>query len=161
MKLTIVCIIYFFSVQAFSSELDIKNFKIAQLVEGRYETLPSKNSDMSNSNFCESEELDINLLQDGGVFTLVIGSKLSFPHLETTVYKEASFFNNLKQKCDFRIESKILNNLIEQNWIESCAKSKPTLKKHLLRFEKNRVEYSFVSGKKILKCEYKLIKQKG
>jgi hypothetical protein len=130
---------------------------LLSLTEGHYDTVVSKGAKNSLwENFCQNEELDIELIEDeAGTLTLVFGSILNFPHLETNQYTE-----NEPSHCTITFNNKIETKNLKQEVISDCHK-KRTIKSHQIEFGDKKINYTLtVSGKK-LTCHYILIPKKG
>ncbi|MGZ3772340.1 MAG: hypothetical protein ACXVCY_00605 [Pseudobdellovibrionaceae bacterium] len=143
--------------QALSKSIEKKEdvLKTLNLKEGHYDTILSKSS-FGMENFCQYEELDIRLIEDEKKnLTLIIGTILNFPHLETS-----EFIEKEDKNCELKFINKILPNRFEQKVLSICNK-KTVEKEHVIEFKNNDVTYTFIESNKKHICHYSLLLAKG
>lgn len=124
------------------------------LKTGHYTTIvPKKNP----AAFCEDEELDIDLVEDQNLNTLVIGDKISLPNINKPEFKEET-----SPGCVSTFKNKITNGQIEQVVSESCKKSKkPIVTSYSVKLTEEKITIEKAQLQKRWTCDYKLTNLKG
>jgi len=119
---------------------------------GHYEVIvPEENP----TDFCETEELDIDLIDDKSEITMAFGNEVSFSRLEA-----AQFNDETAPGCKTQYKNSIKSNLLEQTRTEKCGKKTYT-KKYLVEFDKDNIQITLEEKKNKKTCTYKFKKQKG
>ncbi|AZZ36962.1 hypothetical protein CIK05_09210 [Bdellovibrio sp. qaytius] len=120
--------------------------------EGQYVVIvPSSKA----ASFCEDEIVSLEMLEDKGDVTLVIGANLIFSQINKAT---TSYESNVN--CKTTQVSQIENNKLTITQVEKCAgaKKKPTSKKTQIDFKNDLAELSIKEGPHITNCQYKIAK---
>lgn len=155
MKVCLIALTVFLSLQFFAeaqNSLKKEFLKRFPMKEGHYNVLPPDNQ---NWDYCQDEELDIDLYDVGGEMILTIGPRLVFPDLQA---KQTT--STLEKGCEVRTTNQFANNTLEQTVVQTCGKKLDYKKVHFLQVEGDVLNYRFSTQGQTQTCKYKLLNAK-
>lgn len=121
------------------------------LKEGHYDTVFDSKQPVD---FCQEEELDIELHEEASDLVLTIGPKLVFTNLqknETTLAAE--------KNCEVKTMNTFQERSLKQVVTETCRKKLNYQKIHILKIDGNLINYEYSFKGQTKKCKYKFLKE--
>lgn len=155
MKITVLFFLLTLSHLSYAStKTKIDVLKSLSLTEGEYSTV--LDTSIEKPEFCQNENIDIELIDNNGSLTLSLGARLAFPYLESTETVKDS-----NQKCVLKITNKYAVHQLEQTSVEICGKQKKEQRTHLFKISNGKIDYTYKNGSILQHCQYNLIKGKN
>jgi hypothetical protein len=124
--------------------------KPCPLLYGNYTTVVSSGQ---NWEFCQNEELDIELHEIDSQLTLTIGPRLVFPDLQSK-----RIASKLGKNCVVTTSNDLKANSLQQVVTEICGKKTEYMKTHSFQLIGDVLNYKFLDQGKTQICDFKFMK---
>lgn len=126
-------------------------FKKFPVKEGLYNTVLDVKKTVD---FCQNEDLEIELRQDDDNLVLTIGPNLVFAELQKN-----ETISPTEKNCKVKTENSFSSKQLKQVVTETCGTKINYSKTHVLKLNGDFVEYAYLFKGKTQNCKYKFLKE--